>query len=77
MEAAEFPWQHFSDRIRMKLMATVGNDACVNLYWDRRNSEEVFNLTSRMRQAYCRNSCKAAYLAGANFVERIVAAKTA
>ena len=58
----------------VRLMATVGNDACVNLYWDKRNSEEAFGLTSRMRQAYCRNSCKAAYLAGANFVERIVAA---
>lgn len=66
--------RHLAGEEGVSLMATVGNDACVNLYWDKRNSEEVFSLASRMRQAYCRNSCKAAYLAGANFVERIVVA---
>ena len=66
--------RHLVGEEGVRVMETVGNDACVNLYWDKRNSEEVFRLTSRMRQAYCRSSCKAAYLAGANFVERIVAA---
>lgn len=66
--------RHLAGDEGVRLMATVGNDACVNLYWDKRNSEEAFGLTSRMRQAYCRNSCKAAYLAGANFIEIIVSA---
>lgn len=57
-----------------KIMEVVGNAACVNLFWDKKNSEAVFKLSKRMREQYFRNSCKAAYVAGAIFAEQVAAA---
>jgi len=56
-----------------KVMEVVGNAACVNLFWDKSNSEAVFKLSKRVREQYFRNSCKAAYVAGAVFAERLAA----
>jgi len=56
-----------------KVMEVVGNAACVNLFWDKSNSEAVFKLSKRVREQYFRNSCKAAYVAGAIFAEHIAA----
>lgn len=72
---AGFPWMHFikffGGEEAQKIMEVVGNAACVNLFWDRRNSESVFKLSKRVREQYFRNSCKAAYVAGAIFSEQI------
>ena len=52
-------------------MEVIGNAACVNIFWDKENSESVFKLSKRVREQYFRNSCKAAYIAGAIFAEKI------
>ena len=58
----------------VKIMEVIGNAACVNLYWDKTNSEAVFKLSKRVREQYFRNASKAAYVAGAIFAEYIATA---
>ena len=66
--------KHFAGDEGVKIMEVIGNAACVNLYWDKANSEAVFKLSKRVRERYFRNSCKAAYVAGAIFAEFIATA---
>lgn len=54
------------------LMGTIGNDACVNLYWDQWNSEHAYKLDEPLREAYFTNSSYAAYFAGVCFAEKLV-----
>lgn len=63
--------RHYAGTEGENLMAAVGDTACVNLYWDNTNTEAVFKLSKRMREQYFRNACKAAYIAGAVFAEKV------
>lgn len=63
--------RHYAGEDGAKLMAAIGDAACVNLYFDNTNTEAVFKLSKRVREQYFRNACKAAYIAGAVFAERV------
>jgi len=56
------------------LMGEIGDCSCLHVFADRTISDRVFKSAAPIREAYVRNACKAAYLAGAVFGEKLLGA---